>query len=315
MTIRIPAPGPLRWLAYLLLAAATSSCGSNTAPADRTAPLDTTTPVPIDAPPSSLPPMTYKGLPLALVERRAPVVTAVDGVVGVVCIGMSNANQECGRLAAAIAPGGPWAGEVTPAVRFLNCAVGGHAIERWIDPAYDAALWQRCVSSVLPGRDVRPAQVRVIVHKAANQFGLAAGGGALPLYPAAASNFHRFVTHLDAFSGRVRTWFPGVQAVYTSSRSYGGYSSRPDRGEPQAYEEGHALNQWLARHERVDGVWYGWWAYLWAPDCATGVRNGRGVCYERTDFSADALHPTAQGEIKIARLMHDRLREEAWYRR
>jgi len=297
------------------LLACSGGAPDSTAP-DTTAPLvrDTAAPYPIDAPTASGRPSSYKGLPLTLTPRNGPTVTPVDDVIGVVCIGMSNANQECARLQTAISNGGPWAGEVNPAVRLVNCAVGGNAIERWIDPAFDATLWGACLTVRLPARGVRPEQVRVVLHKAANQFGVAPSGGALPLYPSTASNFYAFERHLTAFAARVRPMFPSTQAVYTASRSYGGYTPRPERGEPQAYEEGHALNRWLAANPEVEGVWYGWWAYLWAPDCATGVRNGGGVCYERSDFVEDAVHPSAAGEIKIARLMHERLLQEQWYR-
>lgn len=302
-------------LAALLLAI---GCGGGADPSapDPTPGRDVTTPYPIDGGgATTASPTTYKGLPLQLVLRPAPTVTPVDGVIGVVCVGMSNGAQECNRLIAATASGAPWAGEVATSVRLVNCAVGGHAIERWNDPAFDDVLWTDCIDRKLAARGVRRDQVRVLLHKAANQFGLAQGGGALPLYPAAGSNHERFLANLDAFAQRVRPMFPAVQAVYTSSRSYGGFTPRPDRGEPQSYEEGHALNRWLAQHATVDGVWYGWWGYLWAPACTTGITNGAGVCYERSDYQDDAVHPTAGGEIKIARIQHDRLRQEAWYRR
>jgi hypothetical protein len=276
---------------------------------------DTTEPVPIDVRAGASVPTHYKGLPLQLVRRPAPTISAVDGVIGVVCVGMSNANQECARLLAAITPGGPWSADVSPAVRLVNCAVGSHAIERWIDPAYDATLWDACLTAKLAERGIRPEQVRVILHKAANQNGRGPGGSALPLYPDPNANYHAFQRHLTAFAERVRAELPSVQAVYTSSRSYGGFTPRPERGEPQSYEEGQALNQWLSTHAVVRGVWYGWWGYLWAPACTSGQRNGSGVCYDRSDYQADAVHPTAAGEIKIARMLHERLREESWYRR
>ncbi len=299
----------------ILLLGGVACTGNTTAPVSGPSAVDISTPFPIDAKSGSSRPATYKGLPLALTKQSAPSITPVDGVIGVVCVGMSNANQECARLLAAIGTGGPWAAEVSPAVRPVNCAVGSHAIERWIDPAFDEMLWDACLNTRLPARGLRRDQVRVILHKAANQFGIGAGGVALPHYPAPGSNFAVFERNLRAFSTRVKPAFPNVQAVYTSSRSYGGYTARPERGEPQAYEEGHALNRWLAANPQVDGVWHGWWAYLWAPDCSVGVRNGGGVCYERSDFVNDAVHPSASGEIKIARLMHERLLQEAWYRR
>jgi hypothetical protein len=279
------------------------------------APSESLSPYPIDAGVVNGAPASYKGLPLQLVMRPSPAITPVDGVIGVVCVGMSNANQECSRLMAGTAPGGPWAAEVSASVRLVNCAVGNHAIERWIDPAFDATLWQDCLDRKLAARGVRRDQVRVILHKAANQFGMMPDGSPRPMYPAADANFHRFRGHLDTFASRVRTFFPAVQAVYTSSRSFGGFTARSDRGEPQSYEEGHALNGWLADHATVEGVWHGWWGYLWAPSCGGGVVNASGVCFDRSDYQPDAVHPTASGEIKIARIQHERLRRESWYAR
>lgn len=273
---------------------------------------DVAAPVPIDHPPSGI--TTYKGLPLALVDNGAPLVTPVDGVVGVVCVGMSNGNQECEELINQL--GGAWGNAVDPAVRVVNCAVGGHAIEKWIDPQYDHALWDACVTNKVPQAGLRPDQVRVLYHKAADQFALAPGGGALQFYPDTGSDYRHFLDNLTLFAARVHSEFPSVLAVYTSSRSYGGFNDRDDRGEPLSYEEGHALNTWLAAHNRVDGVWYGWGAYIWAPTCDSGEVNGSGVCYVRGDFRSDGVHPSrGVGTVKIARQWHERLLEEEWYRR
>ncbi|GMV05003.1 MAG: hypothetical protein AMXMBFR53_12830 [Gemmatimonadota bacterium] len=275
---------------------------------------DTSAPFPIDRGddgPST--PGTYKGLPLRLAENGAPSVTPVDGVIGVVCVGMSNGNQECGAYIQAVR--GPWAAEVSAQVRVVNCAVGGHAVERWNDPAYDAALWDDCRDRKLAQAGVRPDQVRVLWHKAANQFTTGPGGSALPPYPDPSSDYFAFHRNLAAFAARVGTELPSVQAVYTSSRSYGGFAPNPGRGEPLSYEEGHALNTWLAEHPVVDGVWYGWGPYLWAPSCVSGVTNRSGTCYERGDYVEDGVHPSDAGRAKIALLLHQRLRREAWYRR
>jgi len=274
---------------------------------------DTSTPYPIDrGDDGPATPGTYKGLPLRLIDRPAPAITPVDGVIGVVCVGMSNAAQECNRWAQQV--NGPWRSEVRGAVRIVNCAVGGHAIERWNDPAFDATLWNDCIGRRLGLAGVRLDQVRVIYHKAANQFG-ASGGVQLPPLPSAAANYHLFLANLGAFASRVPGRFPNARAVYTTSRSYGGFAGPGSpRGEPQAYEEGHALNRWLAEHASVGGVWYGWGPYIWAPTCTTGVTNASGLCYTRDHYRDDGVHPTAAGEVEIARRIHDRFRREAWYR-
>jgi len=286
----------LGWRIVALLLVTACGADSTAPPGDGPPPgPDVTQPFPIDrGDDGPQTPGTYKGLWLRVV-------------------GMSNANQECAAFQQRIRT--EWAAAVNPAVRVVNCALGGHAIERWIDPAYDAVLWDDCLARKLGAAGVRQDQVRVIYHKAANQFTTGAGGAALPLYPDPSSDYAAFRTHLSEFTARVKSKVPSAQAVYSSSRSYGGFSGSVSRGEPLSYEEGHALNTWLGQHATVDGVWYGWGAYLWAPDCAKGVTNAAGVCYLRTDYVADGVHPSPAGEQKISGLIHARFLREAWYRR
>jgi hypothetical protein len=276
---------------------------------------DVSTPFPIDrGDDGPQTPGSYKSLPLRLATSVSPMVTAVDGVIGFVCVGMSNANQECADFQMRVRS--EYASVVNPAVRVVNCAVGGNAIERWIDPAYDATLWYQCIMQRLPEAGVRLDQVRVIYHKAADQFTTGENNSALPLYPDAASDYENFRGNLQRFAERVKTIFPAAQAVYTSSRSYGGFAGSPTRrGEPLSYEEGHALNTWLRTNATIDGVWYGWGPYLWAPDCATAVTNKGGVCYNRADYVSDGVHPSQLGKSKISGLMHERFSKESWYRR
>lgn len=274
---------------------------------------DVTAPYPLQrADLSANTPATYKGLPLQLVNHGTPTVTAVDGKIGVVCVGMSNGNQECADFIERFAAG--YALAAAPGITIVNCAVGGHAIERWNDPAYDADLWQRCINTRVPAAGLRLDQVRVIWHKAANQFTTGPNGAALPLYPAAGSDYEAFVANLTRFSTRVKAFFPNVQAVYTTSRSYGGFGSA-NRGEPLSYEEGHALNTWLRSNPNVGGVWYGWGPYIWAPDCATRMTNDFGVCYERADYVADGVHPSATGRAKVSAQLHTFFLTQSWYRR
>jgi hypothetical protein len=275
--------------------------------------LTTAVPFPIDRGGTGSAPATYKGLTLGLTDNGDPVVTAVDGVIGLVCIGMSNANMECADFQRRHSA--EFAGTTNPAVRVVNCAVGGNAIERWNDAMFDATLWQRCVTQQIPAAGLRIDQVRVIWHKAANQFTTASGGGSLPGYPAAGSDYEAFLENLGTFAARVPSFFPNVQAVYTTSRSYGGYAGSAARGEPLSYEEGHALNTWLRSNRFVNGVWYGWGPYIWAGACTNGEPNAAGVCYDRADYVTDGVHPSASGQAKISRQLHDRLLTESWYRR
>lgn len=275
---------------------------------------DTSTPYPLDRG-GSAPgvPATYKGLPLQLVDNGEPLVEPVDGLIGLVCIGMSNASQECADFAAKRRTA--LAAEINPEVVVVNCGVGGRAIEDWIDPAFDAVLWDACIGARLPASGLALRHARVVYHKAANAQTTLQGGGVRPPYPDPQSDFSRFRQNLEAFAVRVRQKLPSVQAVYTTSRSYGGFAGSPTRGEPLSFEEGLALDGWLRTNRSVDGVWHGWGPYVWAPDCAAGVTNGSGVCYIRSDYQADGVHPAPGALDKISGMIHARLMRHAWYRR
>lgn len=304
-----------RWSWALFVACALSACdsGLDPTPSDGSPPgLDVLTPFPIDRGDEGIAtPGKYKGLWLRLVDNGPVTVTPVDGVIGVVCLGFSNARQECGDFIARI--NSHWIGDVSYDVRVMNCGRQGHAIEHWISADYDH-LWQECRDGLwLVG--LRPNQIRVVYHKAANGVTTFADGSVLPEYPDAGSDYEVFYENLTSFSVRVPLFFPTVQAVYTSSRSYGGFAQEPGRAEPLSYEEGHALNSWLRDNPSLDGLWHGWGAYLWARPCPTGETNGGGVCYQRRDFQEDGVALTGTGAGKISFLMHFRLMREDWYRR
>jgi hypothetical protein len=133
--------------------------------------------------------------------------------------------------------------------------------------------------------------------------------------PDSASDYFRFQQDLTQFADVLRRRMPSVQAVYVSRRSYGGFAESPGRGEPLSYEEGHALNQWLAAGGVSGDMWFGWGPYLWAPNCASGRTNGSGVCYDRTDYQADGVHPAAGALEKMPRVLQTAnllgLRDEA----
>lgn len=257
-------------------------------------------------------PETYKGLPLQLTINAAPTVSPVEGLIGVVCIGMSNASQECGELIDQAT--GPWSADIDPSVTIVNCARDGHAIERWIDPSFDDVLWDDCVTR-LANSGLEPKHVRVVLHKAANQFTTAANGQLLPPYPDPDADYFNLIDNLDLFAQRVATELPDVAVVFTTTRSYAGFSTQPARGDPVSYEQGHALNTWLEDNPDVGGIAYAWGPYIWAPECSTGVTNGLGLCYARGDFEADGIHPSSSGEAMIAEAWHEHLLDQAWYRR
>jgi hypothetical protein len=188
-------------IAILLVATLLASCGgSEDAPDGGNPPpggggppppggSDTQVPFPIDRGGAPGAPTTYKTLPLALTASSEPIVMPVAGVIGVICIGMSNARAECDRFILRM-DRGEFLG-VASSVRFVNCAVDGYAIERWIDPADNAVTWDACVNQRLPARGVTRDQVRVIWHKAAD-INVTANGAVLPPYPDPSSDYFSF---------------------------------------------------------------------------------------------------------------------------
>ena len=256
-------------------------------------------------------PETYKGLPLELTINAAPTVAPVEGSIGVVCIGMSNAFEECAKYVNQA--NWDWASDINPAVTIVNCARGGHAIERWIDPSFDDVLWDTCVTR-LADEGLEPRHVKVVLHKASNQFTTYPNGQVLPPYPDPDADYFNFLDNLDAFALRVPAEFPAVEVVFTTSRSYGGFSTLAQRDEPIAYEQGHALNVWLEDNPTVAGIAFVWGPYIWAPECSTGITNGIGLCYNRSHYETDGIHPSPSGEAMIAATWHQHLLEQAWYR-
>lgn len=249
-------------------------------------------------------PADYLGLPLGLATQSPAVITPISGRIGLVCVGMSNARQECNELLRLVED--ELADSIASEVTIVNCAVSGMGINAW---AQSDTLWDLCIES-LPSEGLSVDQVRVLYHKAAN-----AERGGFPSYPDPDSNYFRVFNYLGEFATRAAAKFPNLQGVFTTSRAYGGFTRDVDRGEPRSYEEGHALNTWLAANPVVDGVWHGWGAYIWAPSCDTELTNASGTCYERGDFNSDGVHPSPAGREKIARLFHARLLQESWYAR
>lgn len=266
---------------------------------------DTTEPFPMDRGSQAGAPDSYRGLPMQLVDNGEPVVTPVRGKVGVVCIGPSFMNMECGNWIQRL-NGGDLAGQAAAQVVVVNCGVSGAGLDAWDSPMRDADLWGNCINLLAPA-GLSADQVRVVYAKAVNDNSMGTAA-----YPDPSADYFDILDNLDVFSGRIASFFPSVTAAYMTSRSYGGFTATSS--EPRPYETGHALNTWLALNPAASSIWFGWGAYIWAPDCTTGITNNSGVCYDRSDYAADGAHPVATGRIKVSQMMHDRLLQEAWYR-
>jgi len=249
---------------------------------------------------------TYYGLTGGLIDNGIPTVTATNGKIVIVAISMSNGLQEFDRFIA-LYEGHP---DIAAQVEFVNCAVAGNALENWLS---EQTLWTKCKDNI--EKNYSLDQVKVIWAKNADQF--TADGITLP-DPAA--DYYDLVNNIGALAQKIGDEFPGVQAIFNTSRIYGGYvieDKQAARGEPISYEGGFATNtaieKWKAG-ELPGAPWMGWGPYLWANSLTP---NGSGIFWATSDFqgaNGENQHPSEQGATKVADALHDFFMQFDWYR-
>jgi hypothetical protein len=220
----------------------------------------------------------------------APLVTPVDGVIGVVSLGMSNGQQEWGRFMLDAAG----RNDLGPALRFANGAQGGVTMSMWANPNDNA--WDFAEAAAAEA-GIRSDQVRVLWLKMGSQLS-DLGNGSLEQRVALERGW------LNDILDRAGTVFPNVVQVYLSSRIYGGYELSSNHAEPQTgYDNGFAVQAVVA--DAVAGatsVWAAWGPYLWAD--GTSPRSD-GLTWQCDDFASDGVHPSASGEAKVAGMLMD----------
>lgn len=218
----------------------------------------------------------------------------VDGRIGLLSIGMSNAAQEFGRfveLALEDPERAPW---VIP----VNGAQGGVAAEDMVDPG--APYWTLVLGRVAQA-GLSPEQVQVLWVKQANR------------QPSAPFPQHAQILkgQLGTILRNARALFPNAAVAYLGSRIYAGYATSPLNPEPQAYEQAFAV-KWLIG-DQIAGApelafdpgaalapWLSWGVYAWADGL---VPRGDGLTWLCSDFAPDGTHPSPAGREKVAQLL------------
>lgn len=248
------------------------------------------------------PAQRYLGLAGGLVDNGTPTVTPVDDRIVIIAISMSNGFLEMNRFIELYRGHA----EVSPRIGLVNCAKGGHALERWLSMP---SLWQECRDKIAAA-GFRTDQVRVVWAKDANQFTTH-----LRTLPDPNADYHDLVRNIAALSQRIGQEFPSVQAIFHSSRIYGGYTDNAARGEPIDYEGGFAVNAVIDQQKRGElpgAPWIGWGPYLWS----NGSRpNGSGIFWVESDYNSDRVHPSTSGQTKVADALHRFFLRFDWYRR
>ena len=251
---------------------------------------------------------TYYGLKGGLVDNGVPTVEAANDKIIIIAISMSNGFQEFSRFTE-LYEGHP---DVSDQIVLINCAVGGSALESWLS---EQTLWERCKDDITQNYSLD--QVKVVWAKDANQD--TADGITLP---EANADYYDLINNIGALSQKIGEEFPSVQAIFHSSRIYGGYvedRKQAAGGEPISYEGGFAINAVIEKWQagQLPGApWIGWGPYIWAN--GTMMANASGILWSTADYqgtNGDNQHPSEAGAKKVADALHAFFMQFDWYRR
>jgi hypothetical protein len=240
------------------------------------------------------PPSAYEEAGVALGATVQPLdrdgKPSPSGKIAMISIGMSNTSREFSkfiRLAEADA-------RKNPNLVMIDAALNGAAAT---DIAVPFGEYWTHVDRQLQRREISAAQVQVAWLKTA----LARDPRGFP------ENARLLQRALRSIVEILRTKFPQLKLVYVSSRTYGGYSESDLSPEPIAYESGFAV-KWLIE-ERINNPspvrsipWVSWGPYLWANGLTPRSDD---LIWERSDFEPDGVHTSAQGALKVARMLLD----------
>jgi hypothetical protein len=220
---------------------------------------------------------------------------SLNGQIGLIAIGMSNARDEFScftDIAASIK---------SPLVTLVNGARPSKVASSWARPDPSDDPWVFLASAIERAR-LTAQQVQVVWLKQANS-GPRPGRDDFPLYA------QRLRDDMAIMVRRIRETYPNVRVVYLTSRIYGGYSRIDLSPEPFAYEGAFSV-RWLIQDQMAgggeSGVTYDnspvllWGPYLWAD----GVNpRSDGLTWVCDDFKRDGVHPGETGCQKAAELM------------
>jgi len=224
----------------------------------------------------------------------------VNGKIVWLSIGMSNTNQESNAFINLVetTPG------INPSLVMVNGGVGGKTAEEIstpTDPEY--SIFWNTVATRLTNASVTAQQVQAIWFKVGNR-------GVVPeqqYYDSLLVQSKRIMHELD-------DRFPNARLCYVAGRSYGGYAAGLTNPEPYAYWTGWAMKHLIEAQINGDPLlvfdgpdpvspWMMWGLYLWADGV---VPRSDGLFWECSDYhQGDGLHPSDQGEAKVAALLLD----------
>ena len=188
----------------------------------------------------------------------------VDGLIGMISVGMSNSSQEFDGGSQTFKPRADADPTKNPHVVIVNGAQGGQPATAWTDPA--SSVWGVLADRIATeGLSAPQVQVAWIKQALAGP----AGHGAFP------SHAEDLRAALGEIVRNLRTLYPNLRLAFLSSRTRAytdqAFGLNP---EPFAYESGFAVRSLIGDQiagapgldfgARGSAPWLGWGPYLWA---------------------------------------------------
>ena len=250
------------------------------------------------------PPAAHLAAGLAQAQAIQPLAAdgspAVDGKIGFISVGMSNASLEFNSFLR-LANDDPAKND---ALVIVNGAQGGWTSNKLAENP-DAEYWQ-VLDQRLTDNGLTPAQVQVVWLKEAR------GGVKNEPFPQEPQILQ---AQLQSIVQIVQARYPNVKIVYLSSRIYGGYATGPLNPEPIAYHSGFAV-KWLIEAQingepqlnydptlgEVAAPWLAWGPYLWADGLTP---RSDGLTWACNEFADDGTHPGTPARDKVAAMLLD----------
>jgi hypothetical protein len=239
---------------------------------------------------------------------------AADGKVVLFAIGMSNTTQEFSAFKR-LADADP---QKSTHVVIVDGAQGGKAAEQWTDPKSEVGsqVWGTA-DARLQAAGVTPGQVQIVWIKQA-----LIAQGRFGEFPAHAKKLQADLTTILQISQR---HFPNLRLAYLSSRIYAGYATTALNPEPYAYEGAFSV-RWVIDSQiqgdprlnydpqrgEVTAPVVLWGPYLWGD--GVNPRQTDGLVWKREDFREDGTHPSDSGRQKVADLLLNFFRTDAYAR-
>lgn len=212
----------------------------------------------------------------------------VNGRIGFVSTGMSNATQEFSYFIQAVQGDS----RLNPRLALVDGAQGGRDAVDWSDP--NSTTWS-ILADRLATAGVAPLQVQVMWFK--HQI----LGDNLVTFPQDTQHLRDLLRSIVTIA---RSKYPNLRLGFVNSRSYGDYNGAA-RGQG-AYEHGFGV-KWLIEDQingdpRLDygdsgpAPWLSWGAYIWADGLAG---RSDGLTWACSDFQSDGIHPATSGREKV----------------